>query len=402
MHCDPLFADTSVDLDVLRRRAHNLRWAEVADDVIPLTAADSDFPIAAPIQEAIAEYVSSGYLSYGTDRGLPEFRRAVAEFLGARRGIPCDADRVFAANSAASAMFLVAEAVLEAGDEVLIADPVDFLFERSVAAVGGVVRRFPVCAEGERRFDIRAIEALIGPRTRMLSICNPHNPLGCVWTREELAMLAELAVRHDLVILSDEVWSDIVYAPQRMIATASLGPEVASRTYTVYGFSKGYGLAGLRLGAVLCPSAEATQRLAAVSHANETAYGVSTLSQVAGAAALTGAGPWQERFVAHLQRQRDLAVERLRRLPGVHCHTPEGTFVVFPVVSAVMRSLGIDEHALADRIHKEARVALVPGSPRFFGPGAAGHLRLSLATSRGLLSEALDRLEQWCRREVGL
>ena len=107
-------------------------------------------------------------------------------------------------------------------------------------------------------------------------------------------------------------------------------------------------------------------------------------------------------FAAHLQRQRDLAVERLCRIPGVHCHRPEGTFVVFPDVSAVLRSLGMDEHALAERIHEEARVALVPGSPRFFGPGAAGHLRLSLATSRGLLSEALDRLEQWCRREVVL
>jgi len=395
VHSDPLFADECVDLDVLRQRAHNLRWAEVAADVIPLTAADSDFPVATSIRAAMSDYLGSGYLSYGTDRGLPIFRATVAETLCRRREIPCRADAVFATNSAASAMFLVATAVLDPGDEVLIADPVDFLFERSVVAAGAVVRRFPILSEGELRFDPRAIEAQIGPRTRMLSICNPHNPLGHVWTRAELEALGELALRHDLVILSDEVWSDIVYRPGAMISTASLSPEIAARTYTVYGFSKGYGLAGLRLGVVLCPSADAALRLAEVSHANETAYGVSTLSQIAGVAALERAGAWQRRFVNHLERNRDLAVARLNAMPGVSCEQPEGTFVVFPAIEGLGGE--VDESVIAERIHRQARVAVVPGSPRFFGPGAAGHLRLSLATSRGLLVEALDRLDRWFR-----
>ncbi|MEZ4381333.1 MAG: aminotransferase class I/II-fold pyridoxal phosphate-dependent enzyme [Nannocystaceae bacterium] len=393
---DPLFADDRVDLDVLRQRAHNYRWAEVEEDVIPLTAADSDFPIAAEIRGAMAAYIDSGYMSYGPNHGLPIFRATVAETLARRRGIPCAPAAVFAANSAASAMFLVAKALLQPGDEVLIADPVDFLFERSVVAAGGIVRRFAVDLERGMTVDVDAVEALIGPRTRMIAICNPHNPLGRVWSREELAALAELALRHDLQILSDEVWSDVVFdAP--MISVAALSPEIAARTHTVYGFSKGYGLAGLRLGVVLCPSPAAAERLAEISHADATAYGVATLSQIAGVAALTRGGAWQRRFVAHLRAQRDLAVERLNAMPGVRCHAPEGTFVVFPEITGL--GLELDEAALAERIREEARVAVVPGSPAFFGPGAAGHLRLSLATSRGLLTEALDRLEAWIRRE---
>lgn len=394
---DPLFADDRVDLDVLRQRAHNYRWAEVEEDVIPLTAADSDFPIAAEIREAMASYIASGYLSYGANHGLPSFRATVAETLARRRGIPCAPAAVFAANSAASAMFLVAKALLQPGDEVLIADPVDFLFERSVVAAGGVVRRFAINVDRGMTVDVDEVEALIGPRTRMIAICNPHNPLGRVWSREELAELAALALRHDLEILSDEVWSDVVFDGASMVSVAALSPEIAARTHTVYGFSKGYGLAGLRLGVVLCPSPAAADRLAEVSHADATAYGVSTLSQVAGAAALTRGGAWQRRFVAHLRAQRDLAVERLNAMPGVRCHAPEGTFVVFPEITGL--GLDIDEAALAERIQREARVALVPGSPAFFGPGAAGHLRLSLATSRGLLNEALDRLEAWIRSE---
>ena len=195
MSSEALFADHRVDLATLRRRAHNFRWAEVEPDVIPLTAADSDFPIADVIREAIVDYVGAGYLSYGPARGLPEFRGAVAETLCRRRRIPCGAESVFAANSAASAMYLVARAVLQPGDEVLIPDPVDFLFERSVVAAGGVVRRFPIRMAGDHSVDPSEVAARIGPRTRMISVCNPHNPLGRVWTRDELATIVGLQVQ---------------------------------------------------------------------------------------------------------------------------------------------------------------------------------------------------------------
>ncbi|MEM7033816.1 MAG: pyridoxal phosphate-dependent aminotransferase, partial [Chloroflexota bacterium] len=210
-----LFTDNRVNIPVLKQRAYNHRWAVQEADIIPLTAADPDFPIAPQIVAGMQNYLQKGYLSYGPPTGLPEFCEGVAETLQRKRVLTCEADQIFAVNSAASALFLVAKFALNnPGDEALIADPVDFLFERSVVAAGGRVKRFSLNGGGQGTFDPDEIEALItSGKTKLLSICNPHNPLGRVWTRDELLQLADIAVRHNLWIMSDEVWADIVYQP---------------------------------------------------------------------------------------------------------------------------------------------------------------------------------------------
>ena len=257
-------------------------------------------------------------------------------------------------------------------------------------AAGGVVRRWPTAGGA---YDVAALEALVTPRTRLISLCNPHNPLGRVLRRDELEAIAEVALRHDLWILSDEVWSDIVYAPHAHVSMASLGADVAARTLTVFGFSKSYGLAGMRLGLLAAPDPAQRTALMALAHAGDTAFGASTVSQVAGAAALALGDDWRRRFVAHLRRRRDEAVARLNAIPGVRCALPEGTFVAFPDVSR----LGVDQDELARRLLDDHDVAVVPGSASFFGPGAAGHLRLSFATSREILGDGLDRIEAGLR-----
>ncbi len=385
----PLFDDHQVDLGLLRERAFNFRWATLPQDTIPLTAADPDFPVAREIREALEEYLAGGYLCYGPAGGLPSFRESTARHYQERRGVPCLPGQVLATDSAASAMYLVAHAVLQPGDEALIPDPVDFLFERSVLAAGGVVRRYRLDPARGYAFDVDEIRSLITPRTRLLSVCNPHNPTGRVWSRAEVEALAQLALEHDLSIMSDEVWADIVYAPNELCSIASLAPEIARRTFTVYGFSKGYGLAGLRLGVLLCPDEASAERVLHQSHADETAYGVSTLSQIAGQAALERASGWLEDFIAHLTTQRDYAVERLRQIPGLSCHAPQGTYVVFPKIVGS----DADTTELTTMLAERYKIAVVPGSPRFFGPGAAGHLRLSIATSRAILKHGIDRLE---------
>ncbi|MEM7132913.1 MAG: pyridoxal phosphate-dependent aminotransferase [Chloroflexota bacterium] len=389
------FADRAVDRVTLRERAYNHRWAVQPPDVIPLTAADSDFPVAPEIIEAMQRYLHGGYLSYGPAAGLPEFQETVAYTLQKKHGLHCSANQVFATNSAASALYQVAKFVLtEPGDEAIIADPVDFLFERSVHAAGGRIKRLPLREDAGYTIDTDALEALIRPgKTKLLSICNPHNPLGRVWRRGELENVAELALRYGLWILSDEVWSDIVYTPHRHLPIAALGQEVGQRTFSVFGFSKGYGLAGLRLGAIVSPTPNIHRDLVEKSHANETAYGVSTLSQVAGIAAYQSADSWQQAYLAHLQQQRDYAVSRLNSMSGVTCHSPEGTHVLFPNIA----NFGIDSQEMIDLLLERHRVALVPGSPQFFGPGAQGHIRLSFATSKGILAEGLDRLETGLR-----
>jgi aspartate/methionine/tyrosine aminotransferase len=371
---------------MLRRRAYNHRWAVQPPGVIPLTAADPDFPVCADIIDAVQRHLATGYVPYGPAEGLPELRHVATDRLRGRYGLRCDADTLLPTDGAASAIFLVTRHALPAaGDEAIIPDPVDFLLERAVRAAGGVVRRWPT-ANG--RYDATQLEALVTRRTRLISLCNPHNPLGRVLRREELEAIADVALRHNLWILADEVWSDIVYPPHSHVCMATLDRDVAARTFTVFGFSKSYGLAGMRLGLLATPDAAQRRRIMTLAHAEDTAYGASTISQVAGAAAYELGDAWLQRFVAHLRRRRDQAVSALVAMPGVRCASPEGTFVAFPDVSG----LGIDERELAGRLLEHDQVAVVPGTRAFFGPGAGGHLRLSFATSRGILAEGLERI----------
>jgi aspartate/methionine/tyrosine aminotransferase len=384
------FSDSAVPLELLRQRAFNLRWAQQPPGVIPLTAADPDFPVCPAVQEHLLRYVQDGVFSYVPPEGLPGFREAVAEWMRASRGMNCSPDDVFAADSAASAMSVVARACLGRGDEVLMPGPVDFLLQHTVERAGGVPVWVKVGTETSADEFIAGMEAGLSPHTRMLWLCNPHNPLGVVYPRSWLEAVAGWAVSRGLRILSDEIWSDIVYPPHRHTALASLSPEIVRNTVTVYGFSKNFALAGLRVGCVICTDAGWRNEIVAASDAASTVYGVSVLSQVAVIGALTGGRQWLADFVRHLHAQRDYAAERLSRWPGVNAFPPQGTYVIFPDI----HTLDEDAGRLCQRLLDRARVALVPGLARWFGPGAGGHLRICFATSRGILQEAFDRLEK--------
>jgi cysteine-S-conjugate beta-lyase len=383
------FSDNVVRLDLLRERAFNMRWAQQPADVIPLTAADPDFPVCPAIQEQLVRYVRDGVLSYGPTEGLPQFRESIARWMNETRQMPCTVEDVFATDSAASGMAVLARASLASGDEVLIPDPVDFLLHHTVQQAGAIPVRVRVEPGTSAEEFIHGMEARLTGRTRMLWLCNPHNPLGVVYAREWQQHVAEWAISRGLKIVSDEIWSDIVYTPHRHVSLASISPEIARNTVTVYGFSKNFALAGLRVGCLICPDPEWKKEIVAASDAESTVYGVSVLSQVAVVAALNDGREWLAQFVQHLQAQRDYVVNRLAKWPGVTVQPPQGTYVVFPDV----RSLSDDSEALCQQLRDQARVALVPGAPRWFGPGASGHLRICFATSRRILQEAFDRLE---------
>lgn len=384
------------DFDALRDRAFNLRWATVAADVIPLTAADPDLPVAKEVTDAIAHYISKPHLSYGPACGLPEFRRAVAQHFAREKSSPrVDAARVIACNSAASAIALVARHLLVAGDEVVVQDPVDFLVAESARRAGATIRSWrPTVTNGCRRFTAEGLHAALASRAnarvKLVSVCHPHNPLGTLWSAAEVAEIAQVVAAHGAMLLSDEVWSDVLLDGARFASFAGCGAS-ALAPWVVYGLSKGFGLAGLRIGAVIAPSATAASEFAHAQGFDHTIEGAATLSQVAATAALERAGEWRAEFLAVCTKNRDHAIKRLGALKGVRItQPPQATFVLFCDIT----DTGVGEDELAQRIERHARVQVVPGSPRWFGAGAAGHIRLSLATTHAVLDEALTRIER--------
>lgn len=382
------FSDDVIRMDLLRERAHNMRWAELPPDVIALTAADPDFPVAQGIRDAITEYVQGGVLSYGPPEGLESFRRSAARWARDSRGLKCTWEQILATDSAAAGMQIVAASVLGPGDEAIVFDPVDYLFQASAEAAGASVVRSPV-DPSSGAFDVDDVRRRITPKTRLIGLCNPHNPLGLVATEPELRALGVLALEHDLWIMSDEIWSDIVFEPNRHVSIASLDADIASRVVSVFGFSKSYGLAGLRIGFLVAPDDRAFESLVSASRARTTMTGAATVSQVAGQAAFDGAGEWLEGFLEHLTGVRDHAVGRLNAMDGVTCRAPQGTYLLFPDVG----SFGMTSREIHRRLLDEGRVAVAPGVPRWFGPAAEGHVRIAFPTSRRILDEGLDRIE---------
>lgn len=388
------FTNQDVNLKVLKQRAYNLRWAEVDEGVIPLTAADPDFPAPQAIADALIEYIQGGYFSYTPKRGFPQFRESLVRALKERKNEDIDPELVLPIDSAARGMHVIAGAILQPGDEALVFDPVDFLFKTSMEAAGAKVNLFPMKFREDGTIDFSRIENYITPKTKMLGLCNPHNPLGKVYPKEDLEYLLELSEKYGFYIMNDEIWSDIVYTDADFVSICSLGKEKNKRTLSVFGFSKSFGIAGLRAGCIYCQDEEIFEKLVEASLVDTTIGGISSLSQVAGIACLDKCYGWLDAFVAHLQSNRDYALERLNQMPGVKCYAPQATFVMFPDVSA----LPMSAEELVEYLKREEKLAIVPGGRQFFGPGSEGHVRICLATSREILEEGLDRMERGVKK----
>lgn len=384
------FSDQNIHLDVLRKRAFNMRWAEQEDGVIPLTAADTDFMPCPAIGEAMIDYIKDGYFPYVPKLGMPDVRESIAEKLRSRKQEPICADQVLPVDSAARGMYIIAQTVLKPGDEAIIFDPVDFLFRESVLSAGATPVLYPAKIR-DGRIDLSDLASYITPRTKMIGLCNPHNPLGMVYPKEDLQFLLDLANQHGLYIMNDEIWSDIIYIDSRFCSILTL--EQMDKVMSVFGFSKSFGIAGLRAGCIYCTDPALFDRMVETSAVNTTAGGICSLSQVAAKACMDQCYLWVDEFCAFLTENRDYALERLNAMPGVTCHKPQATFVLFPDITGT----GMDAVSLTEYLRREYRVALVPGGKQFFGPGSEGHIRICISTSRTILAEGLDRMEAGLR-----
>ena len=384
-----MFDNSNVNFDVLRKRAFNFRWAEVPEGVIPLTAADPDFPCAPEVREGLKKFIDSGYFCYTPMLGYPDVRKSIANKLNERKHEGVDPDLLLPVDSAARGMYVIAGAVLKPGDEALVFDPVDFLFVKSSEHAGAKPVYFPARLK-EGKFDLSSLEKYITPKTRMLGLCNPHNPYGKLYTKEDLQLILDLAEKYDFYIMNDEIWSDIVFSDGKFLSILNVDPSKNHRVLSVYGFSKAFSIAGMRAGCVYCSTKEMFDKLVDDSNVMTTAGGIPALSQIAAKICMDECYYWNEAFVQQMEKNRDYALSRIAKMPNISCHKPEATFLLFPDISAT----GMDGDEMCNYLRDNVKLALVPGSPRFFGPGAAGHVRICLSTSHDILEEGMNRLEK--------
>ena len=379
-----MFENQSVNIPLLRSHAFNLRWATLPTGTIPLTAADPDFPIAPAIQEAITRFTADGYFSYNDPKGYAPFKEALANKYQKRHQAGYSPDCILPVDSAAAGIELVCRTYLKPGDEAIIFDPVDFLFRHSIESVGAKAIPFAI-APFTDEVDFSVMEELISPATKLICLCNPLNPSGKVFTKKELSCLAEIATRKNIMILSDEIWSDIIFDDHIHTAIASIDEAVFQQTITVTGFSKSHGLAGLRIGAVLAPNQHHFESIYLQAAHASTVRGCNIIGQVAAHAALTGCDEWFAQFLHHLHHVRGLLVTGLNKIPGILCQLPQGCYLAF----ADIRGTGMNSSQAHQLLLNRAKVAVVPGLPQWFGRGAEGYIRMSFATSTEIIEEAL-------------
>ena len=386
MKNETLFSASDVDFEILKQRAYNFRWATVEEGVIPLTAADPDFPIAKPIITAIQDYSNAGYFSYSPAEGLPEFKQAISFWYLTQHHSKVNPNFVLPVNSAANGLYCIAKAILDENDEVLIPNPVDFLFRKSVEnAKGKVIPCEFDAASGS--FNLDELQSKCTNRTKAFFICNPNNPSGKTLSKEHLQDIISFCKANDLWLVSDEIWIDIYFSEK---LTSILHSELPaySKKLVVSGLSKNFGLAGLRVGYVICQDNESFDLILNHSDHLTTAGGIASLSQIAGAAAFNDSLYWLEAFRDHLKKMKKRTEEFIAEMHFLELVPSEATYVIFPkIVNCSMSSAEVVELILT-----EAKVALVPGGRNWFESASEGHLRICFSTSEDVLLEAFDRI----------
>jgi aspartate aminotransferase len=348
--------------------------------IIHLEIGEPDFPTAGHIVEAAVEALRAGQTHYVPAPGVPPLREAVAAFLERTGRMRVAPDRVIVTPGAKPIMFFTIMALCGEGDEVLYPDPSFPMYESITAFAGATGVAIPLRERNDFRIDTGELESLITDRSKLLIINSPHNPCGSALTREDCEAIADIAQRHDLTVLSDEVYWAIRYGRQPHASVLDVD-GMADRTILLDGWSKTFAMTGWRLGFGVFPPAlvEPVTRLVINSVSCTSAF-----SQYAAAAALEG--PWEpvERMVEEFRRRRDVIVAGLNDIPGITCLEPQGAFYVFPNITGT----GLNSAELQGRLLADAGVAALAGTA--FGRWGEGFLRFSYANSVENIQAALD------------
>jgi len=356
-------------------------------DVISLGIGEPDFTTPEPILQAGIRSLQNGETHYTSNAGILELRKALSEHLQKLYGVVYDPAREIVITVGGSeALYLAATALLDPGDEVIVVTPCFVAYQAEVFLAGGVPVEVPCRMENNFDIDPADIRAAVTPRTKAILIGFPSNPTGAVASRERLLEIARIAEEHDLVVMSDEIYDQLVYGVDH-ICFPSL-PGMRERTILLGGFSKDYAMTGWRIGYAAAP--EHIMRGMLRIHQYSVMCS-STTAQKAALEALVSGAPYVQQMVAEYDRRRRLIVDGLNAI-GLPTFEPRGAFYAFPYVGGT----GLDEETFAERLLHEERVAVVPGTA--FGKGGEGFVRCSYATSYEQLEDALDRIERFLKR----
>ncbi|AMM54879.1 pyridoxal phosphate-dependent aminotransferase [Pyrococcus kukulkanii] len=355
-------------------------------DVISLGIGEPDFDTPQHIKEYVKEALDLGLTHYGPNIGLLELREAIAEKLKKQNGIDADPKTEIMVLVGANQAFLMSlSTFLGDGEEVLIPSPMFVSYAPAVILAGGKPVEVPTYEENEFRLNVDDLEKYITEKTRALIINSPNNPTGAVLTRKDLEEIADFAVEHDLIVISDEVYEHFIYDDAKHYSIAALD-GMFERTITVNGFSKTFAMTGWRLGFVAAPS-WVIEKMVRFQMYNATCP--VTFIQYAAAKALRDERSWKavEEMRKEYDRRRKLVWKRLNEM-GLPTVKPKGAFYIFPRI----KDTGLTSKEFSELMLKEARVAVVPGSA--FGKAGEGYVRISYATAYEKLEEAMDRMEK--------
>ena len=359
------------------------KWHRDAPDIIPLWLADLDYPLCPELKDEMRKIIEEEYTVYGTDT---DARKAISEKLKRVNKLDIPADQVMMSQGVTPTMWLAIQKACIPGDEVIVTDPMYYPFVNAVNVTKTRPIYWNLDIDEGYKFDLERLKASITPRTKLIFVCNPHNPAGRAMTKEELKGIAEIAVDNKLYIMVDELWEDIRYDGKKHYSLAALDDEAAAQTMTSWGFSKTWGVPGFQAGYLGCTNKIMFDEL------KHLGAGVlrGTNNLIKGIAPLICSGKidyWVSDMIKYMAEVRDLVKKRLTEMGDFTIPKLEATYLMFPRFNYGLTSAEIHKVLMED-----AKVSLNTG--RTFGAGGDGHMRILTATSKGIMNEALDRIEK--------
>ena len=357
------------------------------EDVISLGVGEPDFVTPWSIRESCVYGLEQGYTSYTANRGLLELRQEIVNLHENRYDISYDATKdVLVTVGVSEALDIALRAVLSPGDEVLIPEPCYVSYSACTIMAGGKAVPVPAKIENEFRVTPADLEAHVTPKTKVLLIGYPNNPTGAVMSRSDLLAVAEFAEKHDLIVISDEIYGDLTYGGEEHVCFSSL-PGMKDRTILLNGFSKAYAMTGWRIGYALSNPAF----ISAMTKIHQyTMLCAPITAQIAAVEALRHGEKYMKKMVSEYDKRRRLIYDGLTKM-GLECFEPKGAFYIFPSI----KSTGYTSEEFAEKLLMSEHVALVPGNA--FGSCGEGYVRCSYATSIDKISEALSRIENFLK-----